>query len=88
MEAFVLVLTAAVVNGAMVLAKRLGAEDFSSSGKRGLLAFLSLVGVVAMSALTGALPDAQLTENLAATLVTSLATFLMAHANYNLASGK
>lgn len=88
MEAFVLVLTAAVVNGVMALAKRLGAEDFSSYGKRGLLAFLSLIGVVSMSSLTGALPDAQLTENLATTLVTSLATFLMAHANYSLASGK
>jgi hypothetical protein len=75
-----------VLNGAMEFTKWLTSIS-STAGKRFLLALLSLVGVIAYSALNGTPLDVNSVSSIAQVLLTTAGAFLAAHGSYSLLTG-
>lgn len=60
----------------------------STGGKRFVLALVSLVGVIAYSALNGTPLDVNSVSSIAQVLLTTAGAFLAAHGSYSLITGK
>jgi hypothetical protein len=75
------------LNAAMELTKYVTSVS-STGGKRFALGVLSLVGVIAYSALNGTPLDVNSVSSIAQVLLTSAGAFLAAHGSYSLITGK
>ena len=75
------------LNAAVELTKYITSIS-STGGKRFLLALVSLVGVIAYSALNGTPLDVNSISSIAQVLLTTAGAFLAAHGSYSLITGK
>jgi hypothetical protein len=76
-----------VLNGAMEFTNWFTSIS-STAGKRFLFALLSLVGVIAYSALNGTPLDVNSVSSIATVVLTTAGAFLAAHGSYSLITGK
>lgn len=80
-------LTPFLINGATELTKYL-TNASTTEGKRFILALVSIVGVISLSALNGLPLDNTTVAGLVETAFGALAAFLAAHGSYTLITGK
>lgn len=81
------VITPVLINGATEFLKWLTSAS-STGGKRFILALLSIVGVISLSAINGTPLDLTTFSGLLQTAFEALAAFMAAHGSYSLITGK
>lgn len=83
MEAFIVAVSPFVLNVVMSWFKRL-AGNLSTTGKRGFLAILALIGALAYNRLTGTPLQMDSITSLTSIVVEGFVGFLLAHGSYTL----
>ena len=85
MEAIIIALSPFLLNGVMAGVKWLaGNNTFTTTGKRGILALLALVGAVAFGTYTGTPVDIDSLTSLSTVVIEAFVAFLLAHGSYTL----
>lgn len=72
-----------ILNSLMGMFKWMGAQDFSTPGKRMILALLSIVGVISTNALAHSALDMNSLSGLVQILLESFVAFIAAHGSYH-----